>query len=181
MRGGNQGTNYNSRFDIEYEAKSIYEGISEDLIGPVGTTVSWFRWQESYLEANYPDIVDSIYDVSNYSPGKGRRWMLPFNMPVIMAQLIRSTNIMNERGYYVTDTLRIVCNVGDVQNLIPDVIANPSEHIKDRIVYNGEVFTPTRVLPRGAFAHKWAVVTIDCNQVNSEELVNDPQFQGYAK
>jgi hypothetical protein len=168
------------RFSIDYEAKSLYEGIAEDLGGTVGTEVSWYRWQDYYLQENYNDIVDDIYDVSSSVPTKGRRWMLPFNFPVVMAQLIRSTNVMNERGFYVTDTLRLVINVGDVQRLLPSILSTPSLHIKDRIIYRDEVFTPSRVLPRGAFGSRYSVVTIDCNQVNSEELVNDPQFQKYA-
>jgi hypothetical protein len=168
------------RFSIDYEAKSLYEGIAEDLGGTVGTEVSWYRWQDYYLEENYTDIVDDIYDVSSSISTKGRRWMLPFNFPVVMAQLIRSTNVMNERGFYVTDTLRLVINVGEAQRLLPTLFSSPSNHIKDRIVYRDEVFTPSRVLPRGAFGSRYSVVTIDCNQVNSEELVNDPQFQKYA-
>jgi hypothetical protein len=35
-------------------------------------------------------------------------------------------------------------------------------------------------MPRGRYKERYSVVTIDCNQVNSEELVNDPQFQTYA-
>lgn len=118
--------------------------------------------------------------MSSSGVGKGRRWMLPFAMPTLMAQIIRSTNFMNERGYYVTDTLRIVINVGDAERLLPDLLVNPNAHIKDRIVYKNQVFIPTRVLPRGSFGNRYAVITIDCNQMNSEELVNDPQFQKYA-
>lgn len=180
MRGGNEGADRNSRFGMDYEAKSIYEGIAEELGGTVGVDVDWFRWKDYYLEDNYNDIVDDIYDVSSSVPGKGRRWMLPFDMPCVMAQLIRSSNVMNERGFYVTDTLRLVLNVGDVQRLTPEMLRDPSHHIKDRIIYKGQVFTPSRVLPRGAFGYRYAVVTVDCNQVNPEELVNDPQFQQYA-
>jgi hypothetical protein len=168
------------RFDIDYEAESMYEGVAEDLGGTVGTEVSWFRWQDYYLAENYTDIVDDIYDVSSSTPTKGRRWMLPFDFPVVMAQLIRSANVMNERGFYVSDTLRLVLNVGEVQRLLPSLLSNPSNHIKDRIIYRDQVFVPTRVLPRGAFGTRFAVVTIDCNQMNAEELVNDPQFQKYA-
>jgi hypothetical protein len=168
------------RFGMDYEAKSIYEGIAEELGGTVGVDVDWFRWPEYWLDENYTDVIDDIYDTSNSTPGKGRRWTLPFKMPAVMAQLIRSTNIMNERGFYTTDTLRLVLSVGDVERLLPGMLSDPSSHIKDRILYRGEVFTPTRVLPRGAFGYRYAVVTIDCNQVNPEELVNDPQFQRYA-
>jgi hypothetical protein len=180
MRGGKESTDRNSRFDMEYEAKSMYEGMAEELGGTVGQEVDWFRWQDYYLEENFTTVVDDIYDVSSSIAGQGRRWMLPFKMPSLMAQFIRGTNVMNERGFYVTDTLRLVLNVGDVQRLLPTIITNSNIHIKDRILYRGQVFVPTRVLPRGSFGYRWSVVTVDCNQVNPEELVNDPQFQRYA-
>lgn len=180
MRGGNEGGDVNSRFNMDYESASIYEGIAEELGGTVGQEVEWFRWQNYYLDENYTDIVDDVYDVSSSVPGQGKRWMLPFKMPTVMAQFIRGTNVMNERGFYVTDTLRLVLNVGDVQRLDPSIITDPNNHIKDRILYRGQVFVPTRVLPRGSFGYRWAVITVDCNQVNPEELQNDPQFQRYA-
>lgn len=180
MRGGREGTDNNSRFSIDYEAKSMYEGIAEDLGGTVGVDIDWFRWSDTYAEDNFATVVDDIYDVSSSVPGQGRRWALPFKMPVVMAQFVRGTNIMNERGFYVADTLRLVLNAGDVQRMIPSVLTDSNKHIKDRIVFRGEVFVPTRVLPRGSFSYNWAVVTIDCNQVNPEELVNDPQFIRYA-
>lgn len=180
MRGGNEGTDRNSRFGMDYEAMSMYEGMAEELGGTVGVEVDWFRWQDYYLEDNYTDVVDEIYDVSSSVVGKGRRWMLPFKMRVLMAQFVRGTNVMNQRGFYVADTLRLVMNVGDVQKLLPGLLTDSNNHIKDRILYRGEVFVPTRVLPRGHFGYRWSVVTVDCNQVNPEELVNDPQFQRYA-
>jgi hypothetical protein len=178
MRGGGAD---NGRFSIDYEAKSMYEGIGEEIGATVGVDVDWWRWQDYYLDEHYDTIVDEIYDVSSSNVGEGRRWMLPIKMPVLMAQLVRSTNVMNERGFYVSDTLRVVMNVGEVNNILPTLLTDSSSHIKDRIVYRGEVFVPTRVLPRGAFGYRWSVVTVDCNQVNPEELVNDPQFQKYAQ
>jgi len=175
-----RGSRVQGRFSIDYEAKSMYEGISEDLGGTVGVEVDWFRWQEYYLEDNYHNIVDDIYDVSKATPTTGRRWVLPFKMPVVMAQWIRGTNVMNERGFYVSDTLRLVVNIGDAERLLPSLFNDPNAHIKDRVLYRGEVFVPTRVLPRGSFGYRWSVITVDCNQLNPEELVNDPQFQKYA-
>jgi hypothetical protein len=176
MRGGK----LEGRFSIDYEAQSMYEGISEDLGGLVGMKVDWWKWSDEYLLQNYTTVVDDIYDVSSSSTSTGRRWEDPIKFPVVMAQFVRGTNIMNQRGFYVADTLRLVINVGDVNELMPTILYNSNSHIKDRIVYRGEVFVPTRVLPRGAFEQRWAVVTVDCNQVNPEELVNDPQFQSYA-
>jgi len=64
--------------------------------------------------------------------------------------------------------------------LIPSMVTDPTDHIKDLIVFQNDVYRPTRVAPRGLYANRYAVLSVDCNQVNSEELVNLPQFQSYA-
>jgi len=78
------------------------------------------------------------------------------------------------------DTLRLVVSVADVNRLLPALLTDPNQQIKDRVVFQDEVFVPTRVLPRGRYANFYSVVTIDLNQLNPEELVNDPQFQSYT-
>jgi hypothetical protein len=175
-----RGSKVQGRFKIDYENLSINEGIVDDLRDPVGTKVDWWVWDQAYLDANPTEVYDDIYDTSSQVDGKGRRWKEPFDMPVIMAQQLRGTNIMNERGFYVVDTLRLVISVADINRLLPAMVGDPSTHIKDRVVFQNEVFVPTRVLPRGRYKDNYAVVTIDCNLVNAEELVNDPQFQAYA-
>ena len=176
-----RGNKVQGRFKIDYETTSMDEGIVDELRDPVGTTVDWWLWDAAALAADYATWVDPIYDVSNQEVGHGRRWVEPFQMPVIMAQQLRGTNVMNERGYYTTDTLRLVIAVDDINRLLPAMIDNPNFHIKDRVVFQGEVFVPTRVLPRGRYKDRYSVVTIDCNQVNAEELVNDPQFQSLTE
>ena len=173
-----RGNKVQGRFKIDYETMSMDEGIVDELRDPVGTEVNWWLWDDAALAADYNTFVDPIYDVSNQEDGKGRRWVEPFTLPVIMAQQLRGTNIMNERGYYTTDTLRLVIAVADINRLLPAMITDPALHIKDRVVFRNAVFVPTRVLPRGLYKERYSVVTIDCNQVNAEELVNDPQFQG---
>jgi hypothetical protein len=175
-----RGTKVQGRFKIDFENRSMEEGMVDELRDPVGTEVDWWTWDPNALAADYEDWVDPIYDVSNQEDGKGRRWNEPFKLPVIMAQQLRGTNVMNERGFYVVDTLRLVVAVTDIQRLLPIMLTNPNEHIKDRAVFQNEVFVPTRVLPRGRYKDYYSVITIDMNLVNAEELVNDPQFQDYA-
>ena len=175
-----RGSKVQGRFKIDYENKSMEEGVVDELRDPVGSEVDWWTWDPDALADNYSNWVDPIYDVSNQEDGKGRRWNDPFKLPVIMAQQLRGTNIMNERGFYVVDTLRLVVSVADVNRLLPAMLNDPNTHIKDRAVFQNEVFVPTRVLPRGRYANFYSVVTIDMNLVNPEELVNDPQFQTYA-
>jgi hypothetical protein len=175
-----RGSKVQGRFKIDFEHLSINEGIVDELRDPVGSIVNWYMWDAQFF-ANHPDeVVDDVYDVSSQQLGMGRKWKNPFEVPVIMAQQLRGTNIMNERGFYTVDTLRLVIAVDDVTRLLPAMLDNPNVHIKDRVVFQGEVFVPTRVLPRGRYANNYAVVTIDCNQLNTEELVNDPQFQAYV-
>ena len=176
-----RGNKVQGRFKIDFETASMDEGIVDELRDPVGTAVDWWLWDDAALAEDYETWVDPIYDVSNQVEGQGRRWVEPFKMPVIMAQQIRGTNVMNERGFYTTDTLRLVIAVDDINRLLPAMIDNPNTHIKDRIVFHGGVFVPTRVLPRGLYKERYSVVTIDCNQVNAEELVNDPQFQSLTE
>jgi len=175
-----RGSKVQGRFTVGFENKSINEGVVDELRDPVGSIVDWYIWDEAYFEANPLLVVDDTYDVSNQGTGLGRKWKDPFQLPVIMGQLMRSTNIMNERGLYVTDTLRLVIAVADVERLLPAMLNDPNVHIKDRVVFSGEVFIPTRVLPRGRYKDYYSVITIDFNQVNAEELVNDVQFQNFT-
>jgi hypothetical protein len=175
-----RGTKVQGRFKIDYENKSMEEGVVDELRDPVGTEVDWWTWDQTAFENDYNNWVDPIYDVSNQTSGKGRKWNEPLKLPVIMAQQLRGTNIMNERGFYVVDTLRLVVSVADLNRLLPTVISDPDHHIKDRIVFQNTVFVPTRVLPRGRYSNFYSVVTIDCNMVNEEELVNDYQFLSHT-
>lgn len=175
-----RGNRVEGRFKIDFETMSMDEGMVDELRLPIGTTVDWWLWNPLALDENYASYVDPIYDVSNQTETLGRRWDDPFDMPVILAQQIRGQNVMNERGFYTVDTLRLVIAVDDINRLVPDIIPNPNAHIKDRIIFQNGVFVPTRVNPRGRYKERYSVVTIDCNQVNAEELVNDPQFQQYA-
>jgi hypothetical protein len=175
-----RGNKVQGRFKIDFESASMDEGIVDELRDPVGTTVDWWLWDANYTEQNPTLVFDPIYNTSNEEEGKGRRWVEPFKMPVIMAQQLRGTNVENERGFYVTDTLRLVIAVDDINRLLPAMVSDPNAHIRDRVVFQDEVFVPTRVLPRGRYKDRYSVITIDCNQINPEQLVNDPQFQEYA-
>ena len=177
MRGGNP----QGRFDLHYEKLAINEGMHEELVETVGVEVSWFRWQEYYLEENFDTIADDIYDVSSSVVGEGRRWMLPFKLPAVMARINRGGSTVNERGFYVVDTLTLTISAGDAKIFLPEMLKNePNNFIRDRILYRGQVFSPTRILPQGHVGYDWTVVSVEATEVNAEELVNDPQFQQYA-
>lgn len=171
-----RGTDVQGRFSINLEAGSIWEGIRDELASPVGVEVDWWIWDHNF---SVDEVVDDVYDVSRYDEG-GRAWAGPVRVPVVTAQIFQGSITQNDRGFYNTDTMRVVMNAQDALRLFPNILSDPDAHIKDRIVFRNEVFSPTRVYPRGHMEYKFAVVTIECAQVNSEELVNDPQFQQYS-
>ena len=168
------------RFSIEFEHQSINTGMIEDLREPVGSVVDWWVFDQAHLDTDPTDAISSIYDTSSPTPGGGLLWIPPIEMPVIMAQLVRGDSVVNERGFYVVDSFRLVLAAADVVRLLPDLLVNPSVHIKDRIVWQNDVFTPTRVNPKGRFSTNYAVVTVDLTEVNAEELQNSSQFLDYA-
>lgn len=173
-----RGTDVQGRFTIDFEASSIWEGIRDELASPVGVQVDWYTWEHDF---DLDLVADDIYDTSNPTPGLGRSWNNPVKVPVVTAQIFQGQISQNDRGFYNVDTMRVVINAEDAVKFFPDILTAPDDHIKDRIVFRNEVFTPIRVYPRGHMEYKFAVVTIDCAQVNAEELVNDPQFQQFAK
>ena len=169
------------RFKVPYENQSMEQGMVAELGNPVGTEVDWYVWDEDYFQTNKSLVVDEIYDTSSQVYGQGSVWKPAVKMPVLMLQMLRGTNIPNERGFYVVDTMRLVVAVTDVNRILPDLVPNPNPHIKDRIVANGELFFPTRVLPRGRYKNYYSVVTLDCNLVNPEEAVNFYEFLNFSE
>lgn len=175
-----RGSKIQGRFKIDYETVSMDEGITDEVRDPIGQTVDWWQWDYEFYVDHPTEVIDDIYAVSSSTEGEGRLWIPSFELPVVLAQQIRGVNMMNERGFYVVDTLRITVSVADVLKYIPQMIDNPSFHIRDRVTFQNEVFTPTQVLPKGRYAERYSVVTIDCVMVSAEEMVNDPQFQQFT-
>jgi hypothetical protein len=165
-------THPNGRFSIKNERDSIVRGITADLEHPVGQHIDWWKFDSITTD------VDNIYDVGSVS--SGRRWKNPVRMPVIMAAIYQGVMMENERGFYNTDVLRVTINIRDLEKLFPNIAIEPDSFLRDRIVYRNEVFIPTRFYPRGLILDDYTVLTLDANQVNPEELVNDRQFAQYA-
>ena len=160
-----RGSNSIGRFDQEFEVKSIRHGISQDLQRPVGQNVQWFVYDEAAT------TVDDIYDVG--SPDGGRVWKAPFELPVINAYVFQNEMYQNDRGFYTVDTLRLFINYDDVIRHIPTLDSEPDQHLKDRVEFRGQLYSPNRVFPRGQIQLEYMALTVDLTQVKSEEQVND--------
>jgi hypothetical protein len=157
------------RFTTEYEHDSILGGIDTDLQLHVGQSLLWYRY-----DANGTD-TDDIYDVG------GRHYTGPLVIPTVSAVVVQGMTVQNDRGFYNSDTLRATINIRDIDAQLEDSLSESlNEYLLDRIVYRDEVFTITKLYPRGLIKDKYTMLTLDANQVNPEQLVNDPQFSQYA-
>ena len=182
-----RGDQKEGRFNVNYERGSFVSGTTTELVQTVGQFVDWWIFDAPNTD------VDPIYDVGSSIVGGGRKWMRPFTIPVINAHLEQGATVQSDRGFYNTDILTITVNVDVIENhlnfyggkaanarQISTIETNPDAYLRDRIVFRGEVFSPTQVSPHGIIKGKYTTLQISCEQVNAEELVNDSQFQSFA-
>ena len=153
------------RFDPEFEVKSIRAGITRDLQIPAGQWVLWKVFDPTASES------DPVY--STGSDEGGRVFKPAIRVPVVNAYIFQGEQVMNQRGFYTVDVLRLVINYDDVIRYLPSLVTSPDQHLKDRIVFRGEMFQPTLVFPKGQIGYEYTGLTVDAMQVKTEEQVYD--------
>lgn len=163
-------------FDVRYEYQSIEAGMKTFMEDEnVGQTVLWWIFDAADTEE------DNVYDVgTDFAPG-GRRWYPP--IPVICLNAIRTEGAKQfTDGLYTSDIIHLILSANSAQKAaMPDLIKNWPSHLRDRLLWQGTVYTPTRIELRGVLEESYTVIGIDLIQVNPEELVNDPDFARYAQ
>jgi hypothetical protein len=164
------------RFDADFETDDILVGVDTDLKNPVGTKALWYVYDPT------TSVIDPIYDVGQDISGSvgGKRWLGPYELPVVRAVIQQGQARNSQGGYYNADMLHMTLNIEDVNNIAPNVIANPDFQNRGRIVWKDQVYRPFGVQQRGIVAERFTLLVIDCQQVMPDEMVNDPQFQQYA-
>ena len=178
-----RGDQVQGRFTVASEKESIKLGVTKDMVRTVGMDIDWWAWDPVASQ------VDPIYDVG--SSTVGRRWKKQNTIPVVSAKLEQGVMQRNERGLYTVDQLRLTFNVDVIRNSISTLRGttttdddyfsqDPDRYLRDRIVFRNTVWSPAKFLPRGLMGNDYTLISLDLNQVNAEELVNDPQFLQYA-
>lgn len=151
----------------------MFEGIDGELRAPVGHHVQWVEFDPESSQ------VDPIYDVAD-NQTTGRQWKEPFRIPAYAAFIYQGPMVHNDRGFYNTDILRVSVAMDVMEKVFPGLVWEPDEHIHDRVLYRGKIFIPTRLYLRGLLRNSHTIFTIDANQVNPEEHVNDPTLLAWA-
>lgn len=159
------------KFDQLFEMSDIQEGINYDLTNFVGSLAYW--WVYSHTD------LDPVYNVGN-DDGTGRVWNSPINVKVTRNLWSRGTNEDRGTGFYNVDTLHLTIDALHLLSKIPDLLESPDVHSKDRVVYEGLVYRPISLQPRGVIGTKYALLVVDLQQISGEEMINDEQFQEYV-
>jgi hypothetical protein len=165
------------RFTSDFEAQAISSAIDMDLKKPVGSSILLYFFDEVETD------VDPIYDVGGslpYDPSKGRIWQGPFTIPVVKAVISQGSTKISQAGFYNADTLHITINAKDIEKLVPGVMTNPDDQTRSRIVWKNQVYRPFNAQQRGIISEGFTLLTLECQQLMPEEMVNDPQFLTYS-
>lgn len=139
-----------------------------------GTVVLWFLFDKDTTETH------DVYD-SGHATGGSRWHEPPLRVAVLSAQPYEGSENVSDHGFYTTDRIHISAAAHQLRALgILDVDSNRSR-LKDRIVYEGVVYTIEHLQPRGPIIDHDTVISIDGKEVDPDLLINDEQFQKYAR
>ena len=161
------------RFLIPWEQKEMWKGIDGELRAPVGQHVKWIVFNSAASK------VDDIYDVADHVE-VGRQWKDPIRIPAYAAISVQGRSFHNDRGFYNTDLLRVLVAMNVIEDVFPELAWNPDPHISDRILYRGKIFVPNWIAKKGILRNSYTTLTVEAQQVNPEEYVNDPQLFEWA-
>lgn len=149
-------------FSVNYELSSIQRGIDKDLVQEVGTTVLWYRFDET-------SPVDDIYDV-----GEARVFHVPLRISVIAAVRVEGRDQRRDEGLFTRDRLEILVawKALDVVGL-EDIATDTERYLKDRVVYDDVAFTVRAVEVEGQLNDQDTIVSISLEEVRDDEQYFD--------
>ncbi len=158
------------RFTIDDELDNIHDGMHQDLQMPAGQWVQWWQYDETKT------TKDAIYDTPTYASPEGKYWKRPIVIPCLAAQVFQGQTHHDDRGFYNIDRLHLTIDTKTVWRLLPSLPNGADAHLKDRVVFRGQAYSPYQVWARGQVFDTYTVLTVDLIQVKADEMVNDPQF-----
>ena len=172
------------RFNTRHELAHIRAEMSR-LHGKVGTTVLWYTYSPSTSEPDdvFDESADDIYDedTGQATERRGRDWNPPFVVPVISATRVEGSEQNNELGFYTTDSIHLVLSYEMARKSgLLNLDLKSNDRLKDRLVYDNVVFSPTSIQVRGQLGDSDTVVGVDAVEIDPDELVYDEDFARWA-
>lgn len=153
------------------DIRSAWEGMKLAQT-EYGQYVVWFRFNSTATTS------DPVYDT-----GPQRAWYPGITLPCQLAEYSRAGQNFDDDGLYLVDRAKLIFSwFAFFSTTIPDPDPYGQDHVNDRVVIDGHLFTVNSFVPRGRVADYFLTVTAECTEVvasNLAEDVADPIFAPY--
>lgn len=164
-----------SYFDARFEQESVDRGITQQQ-AVQGITVEWWFWDPVNSR------ISNVYDED--IPGASRHWRGPLMLSVLSASRTEGALQDTGDGAYTVDNVTLVMGYRQAtdEGLVPPV-DETNVHLKDRFVWDGDVWNPSAIIARNLLGQGGtrSTIIVHATQVRDDEMVNDTQFQKYAE
>lgn len=160
-----------SRFGPDAETNRIYNGMEgwRDVFGD---------WLTYYRYNSAETVMDPIYDEAI---GSGRIYYPPLRVPAMHVTHIQGENEYGDLGFYANDSLTAIISFDQFSGVgmqWADVLTG--NYLKDRVLYNRQVYRVVSISPRGKIQERSIVMSIECQQLKSDEILDDATFNQWA-
>jgi len=145
------------------DIRQAYKGMMFDYQRDVGQWCQWFRFN-STATTSHPI----------YSTGPQRVWYNPITLPVLLGEYTRGEQNFDNDGLYLVDSVRLIFSYkAFLQTTMPDPDPFGQDHLNDRVVFDGHLFSVDSFVPRGRVASYFLTVSVDLSEVAQEDLDED--------
>lgn len=139
----------------------------------VGDTITYWRFDYNASET---------HDVYDEAAGAGRVYNGPWQIPVIHANHGEAGDTdPRDSGLYIRDTLTVFVEFDQMSKAgLTDADIKHGAFQRDRVAYNNSLFAVVHMDIQGQIRRRDIIVTLQCEQLRDDELVDDPQFEPYV-
>lgn len=160
------------RFNINAETTMIHRAL-RGFQRQVGDNMTYWRFDYNASE---------MHDVYDEATGPGRVYYGPWQVPVIHVDHGEAADTTpRDSGLYIRDTLSIVADFAQIEKTgLTDADIKHGAYQRDRVAYNNSLFAVTHMDILGQIRRRDIIVSLTCEQLRDDELVDDPQFEPYV-
>ncbi|AZM47813.1 hypothetical protein DMB38_20275 [Streptomyces sp. WAC 06738] len=159
------------RFGINTETTLIHRAL-RSWQNRTGDVLTYFRFQRDESD---------MHEVYDEATGAGRVYYGRWQVPALHVTHVESPNTdPRDSGLYVTDTLRAVLEYDQLAKFgLTEMDIKHGSFQRDRIAYDNVLYAVQRVSVLGQIRRRDVVVVIEGEQIQNDEIVNDPMFTDY--
>jgi hypothetical protein len=160
------------RFNVQYETTEIM-AVLRGRQNEVGERVDYYRYSHS------DPAGDSLYDEGT---GQGKVYQGPFQVHTLHVIHDQGASQDTPRGLYSVGNLHITASFDALRRIgFADQDIKHQRYLTDRIVYDTSVFRVSSISVLGQIQNRDIIVSIECVQVEPDEMVNDAQFAHWSQ